>query len=104
MQQQQQQEQSARQSQRAADRAATGSKRSKKPKQQVAQAERGAATTLEAASRAALLVPLAADNRGRRLLESAGWSEGQGLGAQGQGSLEPVAVVKRRKRQGLGAD
>lgn len=47
--------------------------------------------------------PLDSSNIGSRMLVSMGWEAGTGLGASLQGQVEPVPVIKRRKRLGLGA-
>ena len=48
-------------------------------------------------------LPLHSSNIGSRMLVSMGWEAGTGLGATSQGQVEPVPVVKRHKRRGLGA-
>ncbi|OAL31177.1 hypothetical protein AYO22_01210 [Fonsecaea multimorphosa] len=46
---------------------------------------------------------IGADNKGRRLLEKMGWTEGVGLGAVGnKGSLEAIKHVVKTTRAGLG--
>ena len=47
--------------------------------------------------------PLDSSNIGSRMLVSMGWEVGTGLGSSMQGQVEPVPVIKRRKRLGLGA-
>ncbi|CAI2351592.1 unnamed protein product [Caenorhabditis sp. 36 PRJEB53466] len=47
--------------------------------------------------------PLDSGNVGFKLLKSMGWSEGQGLGKEKQGHVEPVATEVKNNRQGLGA-
>ena len=44
------------------------------------------------------------DNVGFNMLRKMGWSEGNGLGAEGEGRVDPVDVQKRRGRLGIGAD
>lgn len=46
--------------------------------------------------------PLDSGNVGFKLLKSMGWSEGQGLGKEKQGKVEPVATEVKNNRQGLG--
>ncbi|UMM31420.1 hypothetical protein L5515_012901 [Caenorhabditis briggsae] len=46
--------------------------------------------------------PLDSGNVGFKLLKSMGWSEGQGLGKEKQGHVEPVATEIKNNRQGLG--
>ncbi|KAI8821346.1 SMAD/FHA domain-containing protein [Fimicolochytrium jonesii] len=41
---------------------------------------------------------------GGRMLQKMGWTAGQGLGAAGDGRVEPVAVTMRQNRVGLGMD
>ncbi|KAI0566268.1 R3H domain containing protein [Gracilaria domingensis] len=41
-------------------------------------------------------------NVGYGMLERMGWSEGQGLGAEGEGLREPLEAERRRTRAGLG--
>lgn len=41
-------------------------------------------------------------NIGSRMLQKMGWTAGQGLGATGEGRVDPVAVSMRMGRQGLG--
>ena len=48
-------------------------------------------------------LPLDDSNVGNKMLRSMGWSQGTGLGLLAQGQVEPVPVVKRLKRRGLGA-
>lgn len=47
--------------------------------------------------------PLDSSNIGSRMLVSMGWQAGTGLGSSLQGQVEPVPLIKRRKRLGLGA-
>ena len=47
--------------------------------------------------------PLDSSNIGNRMLMRMGWETGTGLGSALQGQVEPVPVIKRRKRLGLGA-
>ena len=37
------------------------------------------------------------------LMQSMGWKEGEGLGVEGQGRLEPIATRLKRNRLGIGA-
>lgn len=48
-------------------------------------------------------MPIDEGNVGNKMLRSMGWSTGTGLGLMAQGQVEPVPVVKRLKRRGLGA-
>ncbi|EFP11966.1 hypothetical protein CRE_31342 [Caenorhabditis remanei] len=48
--------------------------------------------------------PLNSGNVGFKLLKSMGWSEGEGLGKEKQGHVEPVATEIKNNRQGLGKD
>ena len=43
------------------------------------------------------------DNIGNQLLQKMGWSEGSGLGRQGQGRVNPVEAKRRSATAGLGA-
>lgn len=47
--------------------------------------------------------PLDSGNVGFKLLKSMGWTEGQGLGKEKQGHVEPVATEIKNNRHGLGA-
>jgi hypothetical protein len=49
-----------------------------------------------------LTYPLPRSNIGNQMLRSMGWLPGSGLGARGDGILEPVMPVKRPKGRGLG--
>jgi hypothetical protein len=49
-----------------------------------------------------LSTPLTADNKGLQLLRLLGYKEGSGLGRGAHGIKEPLAVVKRGDRSGLG--
>ncbi|KAJ3296025.1 squalene synthetase-like protein [Borealophlyctis nickersoniae] len=46
--------------------------------------------------------PIGSGNIGHRMMLSMGWSVGQGLGAEGAGIVNPVEVLVRSKRSGLG--
>ncbi|KAJ1975002.1 squalene synthetase-like protein [Dimargaris xerosporica] len=46
--------------------------------------------------------PIDTKNKGHKMLSKMGWKPGDSIGASGQGMKEPVKVVKRRERQGLG--
>ena len=43
-----------------------------------------------------------ASNVGFRMLQKAGWKEGEGLGKHGTGATEPLVVFKKRTRRGVG--
>ncbi|VDO06395.1 unnamed protein product [Rodentolepis nana] len=43
-------------------------------------------------------------SKGWDLMRKLGWTDGKGLGAQGQGRLEPISTKVPKNRQGLGAD
>jgi hypothetical protein len=45
-----------------------------------------------------------ASNVGFRMLRNAGWNVGEGLGKEKQGATEPLRVVKRTSRRGVGGD
>ena len=47
---------------------------------------------------------IAASNVGYQLLQKAGWSEGQGIGANQQGRPVPLAAYHQQARQGIGAN
>ena len=47
--------------------------------------------------------PIPASNKGSMLLQQMGWQVGTGLGAQGQGTTEPIALKTGQRRQGLGS-
>lgn len=47
--------------------------------------------------------PIKEENVGRKMLEKMGWKEGQGLGREGEGRLEPVTVEVRDSLRGLGS-
>ena len=48
-------------------------------------------------------VSIAKDNRGFKLLSKMGWSEGQSLGKEGDGRIEPVSLTNNPSKTGLGA-
>ncbi|XP_046753869.1 angiogenic factor with G patch and FHA domains 1 isoform X2 [Diprion similis] len=48
-------------------------------------------------------VSIASDNKGFKLLSKMGWTEGQSLGKDGDGRIEPVPIVSNHKKAGLGA-
>ncbi|XP_043464831.1 angiogenic factor with G patch and FHA domains 1 [Leptopilina heterotoma] len=45
---------------------------------------------------------IAKDNKGFKLLSRMGWSEGQSLGKEGSGILEPVPIMQNSSKSGLG--
>ncbi|XP_022799308.1 angiogenic factor with G patch and FHA domains 1-like [Stylophora pistillata] len=47
--------------------------------------------------------PIKEENVGRKMLEKMGWKEGEGLGREGEGRLEPVTVEVRDSLRGLGS-
>ncbi|NBP00077.1 MAG: hypothetical protein EBU90_08090 [Proteobacteria bacterium] len=46
--------------------------------------------------------PLADSNIGHKILQKMGWSKGQGLGTDNTGMKDPIPLVLRKKRSGLG--
>ncbi|XP_046611477.1 angiogenic factor with G patch and FHA domains 1 isoform X3 [Neodiprion virginianus] len=48
-------------------------------------------------------VSIASDNKGFKLLSKMGWTEGQSLGKDGDGRIEPVPIVSNHNKAGLGA-
>ncbi|KAK6731123.1 hypothetical protein RB195_007533 [Necator americanus] len=54
-------------------------------------------------SEAASMRPLGDDNIGSRLLKGMGWREGQGVGRNGQGIVNPIEPTRRVEGAGLGA-
>ncbi|XP_043276904.1 angiogenic factor with G patch and FHA domains 1 isoform X1 [Venturia canescens] len=46
---------------------------------------------------------IAKDNKGFKLLSKMGWSEGQSLGKDGDGRIEPVPLVNKQTKAGFGA-
>ncbi|CAJ0579466.1 unnamed protein product, partial [Mesorhabditis spiculigera] len=46
--------------------------------------------------------PIEAENKGFKLLKMMGWTEGKGLGKEQSGRAEPVAVLQKSDRAGLG--
>ncbi|KHJ89423.1 g-patch domain protein [Oesophagostomum dentatum] len=54
-------------------------------------------------SEAASMRPLGDDNIGSRLLKGMGWREGQGVGRNGQGIINPIEPTRRVEGAGLGA-
>ncbi|CAG8573127.1 3260_t:CDS:1 [Racocetra fulgida] len=46
---------------------------------------------------------IGSENRGNKLLQKMGWKEGQGLGCNGTGILDPVQLVNNEGTRGLGA-
>ena len=55
---------------------------------------------------AALKVPISSTNKGFKLLMKIGYKEGEGLGKDGMGIIEPIAVTKRNNKDvsGLGIE
>ncbi|KAJ1365677.1 hypothetical protein KIN20_026085 [Parelaphostrongylus tenuis] len=53
-------------------------------------------------SEAASMRPLSDDNIGSRLLKGMGWREGQGVGRNGQGIVNPIETQRRVEGAGLG--
>lgn len=51
---------------------------------------------------ARLRVPIGEQNLGSQMLRKMGWEEGSGLGAQGQGGVQPVPISLKHNRRGLG--
>ncbi|EPB73992.1 g-patch domain protein [Ancylostoma ceylanicum] len=47
--------------------------------------------------------PLGDDNIGSRLLKGMGWREGQGVGRNSQGIVNPIEATRRVEGAGLGA-
>ena len=47
--------------------------------------------------------PIPESNIGSRMLQSMGWSPGQGLGADGAGIRTPITACLRPRRQGFGS-
>ncbi|KAF9413903.1 hypothetical protein BGZ94_000574 [Podila epigama] len=45
---------------------------------------------------------ISTENKGHRMLAKMGWSPGVGLGATGEGIIQPIEAVMRAKRRGLG--
>lgn len=62
----------------------------------------GSCSAGTASSSANLTMPIDASNPGHRMLQKLGWVPGDGLGLQGQGDLDPPALVSRQGRAGLG--
>ena len=62
----------------------------------------GSCSAGAASSSADLTLPIDASNPGHRMLQKLGWVPGEGLGLQGQGDLDPLALVSRQGRAGLG--
>uniref|UniRef100_A0A7I4XTY4 RNA-binding protein 5 n=1 Tax=Haemonchus contortus TaxID=6289 RepID=A0A7I4XTY4_HAECO len=54
-------------------------------------------------SELASMRPLGSDNIGSRLLKTMGWREGQGVGRNGQGIVNPIEAQRRVEGAGLGA-
>ncbi|KJH42748.1 g-patch domain protein [Dictyocaulus viviparus] len=54
-------------------------------------------------SEAASMRPLGDDNIGSRLLKGMGWREGQGVGRNGQGIINPIETQRRIEGAGLGS-
>ena len=46
---------------------------------------------------------IASSNKGFKMLKKMGWKDGDGLGKEKKGRVEPVKVEERPERQGLGA-
>lgn len=48
--------------------------------------------------------PVPPSSKGGQMLQALGWREGQGIGAQQQGMLEPLLPEKRKRFAGLGIE
>lgn len=48
-------------------------------------------------------VPISKKNKGFKMLEKLGWSQGQGIGKDASGMSEPIDVEMRAERAGLGS-
>ena len=46
--------------------------------------------------------PIQEHNLGHKMLQSLGWSPGQGLGRNGSGIINPVQATMKRSKSGLG--
>ena len=80
----------------------------KLPQMQAAEV-REANRNAEAAAERSLItagtsIPIGVENIGNQMLQQMGWKQGQGLGSQRQGPVDPLPLIKRKKRQGLGAE
>lgn len=51
-----------------------------------------------------VLEPISDDSKGHQLLEKIGWIKGEGLGKDNDGIKEPLPIIIRKKRSGLGVD
>ena len=47
-------------------------------------------------------IPIPECNMGNKMLQTMGWSPGQGLGKKSNGIVNPVKAVKRPRNLGLG--
>lgn len=65
---------------------------------------RGGMYSGEAARAASLPAPaLTEDNEGHKLLKRMGWNEGSGLGAEGDGIVEPIRETVKKDKTGIGS-
>jgi hypothetical protein len=67
-------------------------------------ARRGHQAPAAARRSAALAAPLPADNKGAQLLSKMGFAPGQGLGRNKQGRAEPLPLLLKAGRAGLGVE
>jgi len=66
--------------------------------------QEGAKSTKKAKISTSVEMPIAADNKGAQLLKRMGWREGEGLGAESEGIVEPVKASGRKGRSGIGTN
>ncbi len=57
----------------------------------------------EEAARARVSKPIEATNKGNKMLQAMGWSQGQGLGRDAKGITAPISSAGKQTTAGLGA-
>ncbi|CAD7704687.1 unnamed protein product [Ostreobium quekettii] len=71
---------------------------------EAAQAQVAAPKSMSGLREKGLTERIAPSNKGYQLLAQMGYQHGQGLGTEGKGAVDPIDVIVRQGRQGLGAE
>ncbi|XP_037084193.1 angiogenic factor with G patch and FHA domains 1-like isoform X2 [Pollicipes pollicipes] len=87
---------------RAGDGAAVGASRGYADRAAARRLAKGSVHSAEKTETADVTRAIPAKNKGFQLLQQMGWQAGRGLGAAGQGAVEPISVEERGERRGLG--
>ena len=70
----------------------------------VRQMSNAAGNLKDSHTEAELAIQLQSSSKGGQMLRALGWQEGQGIGARGQGMLDPIIPRRRKHLLGLGAE